>query len=120
VEIPFSLIFPSFIPVSVRNITEPTGTWRYPEERSSPLLSGMNRSLFKASSESFTTETNGKSLEKMVHIAGVDDPFIGEGKLVSCSEGGKMGGFLEWLEGGSKSKAGNEKDPLTPWRLNIV
>lgn len=98
-EVPFSLISPSLIPVSVRNITDPAGTWRYPEERSSPLLSGTNRSLFKASSESFTTETNDKSLDKTEHIAGVDDPFVGEGKPVSCSEGGRIGGFLDWLEG---------------------
>lgn len=44
-------------------------------------------------------ETNGKTLDKVKYIAGVDDPFIGEGKFVSCREGGRIGGFLDWLEG---------------------
>lgn len=94
-KIPFSLIFPSLIPASVRNITDPTGTWRYPEERSSPLLSGTNGSSLRASSESFTTETNDKTFDKTEQIEGVDGPFIGEGKLVSCSEGGSVGGCLD-------------------------
>lgn len=88
-------MFPSAIPVSVRIITDPTGTWRYPEERSSPLLSGVNRSLFRVPNESPTTETNGNSFDKTEQIAGVGELLSGEGNPVSCSEGGRMGGFLE-------------------------
>jgi|SRR5579872_4830205 len=96
--IPFSVIFPSLIPASVRSMTDPAGTWRYPEERSSPLLSGTNRSWFKTSSESSTTENNGNSLDRTEHIVGVVDAFFEEGKLVICRDGGKIGGSLDWLE----------------------
>jgi hypothetical protein len=86
--------------VSVRSITEPAGIWRYPEERSSPLLSGINRPLFKVSKESCTTESSGNRFDRVEQSAGVGVPFSGEGNLVSCSEGGRIGGFLDWLEEG--------------------
>ena len=102
-------MFPSSIPISVRSITDPAGIWRYPEERSSPLLSGTNRSLFKVSKESFKKEKNGNNLDKTEQIVGVDVPFLGGGNPVSCNERGRIGGFLDWLEESEESSNDAER-----------
>ena len=108
-HLPRSTSLPSLTPPSVTSSTEPCGSWRAPECKSSFLLSGENDTLFRVPSERGRVLVRGRSSDKMCERAGVGmgvasssegfatDGIGGEGNCASVSDGDRRGGLRDCL-----------------------